>query len=112
MKKLTINNFAKLTGERILVNGVYWAIYNAEDGTVDPIDGGLIGHLLFVGRSDVVTIRSEIGDGIGVDPYVNMVYQPTSKVNYTVQLRVEVLRTLDSALEAIGDQLTGIRNGW
>jgi hypothetical protein len=104
MKRLTINNFSNLAGERILVSGVPWMILSAIG------DKEYLGVLQFVGRLGMVLIENEIRTSPGGNSYVRFVYSEDGAVVRQDHLLLSELRDMPKALLTIGNRLTEMIN--
>jgi hypothetical protein len=102
MKRLTINNFSNLAGERILVSGVPWMILSAIG------DKEYLGVLQFVGRLGMVLIENEIRTSPGGNSYVRFVYSEGGVDMWKSQLLLSELRDMNTALRTIGNRLTEV----
>jgi hypothetical protein len=103
MKRLTVNNFSNLAGERILVNGVPWMILSAIE---DIGDEDYLGVLQFVGREGMVLIENEIRTSPGGNSYVRFVYSEDGVDMWKSQLLLSELRDMNTTLRTIGNRLT------
>jgi hypothetical protein len=104
MKRLTINNFGRLGGQRILVGGEWWLISSAI-GVKD-----YLGVLQFVGRTDMIFIYNEIHTSLGVDSYVRMTYIEDGTKRWEFQLLLSELCDMNTTLVAIAHRLTEMGN--
>jgi hypothetical protein len=104
MKRLTVNNFSNLAGERILVSGVPWMILSAIG------DKEYLGVLQFVGRLGMVLIENEIRTSPGGNSYVRFVYSEDGAVVRQDHLLLSELRDMPKALLTIGNRLTEMIN--
>jgi len=102
MKRLTVNNFSNLAGERILVGGVPWMILSAIG------DKDYLGVLQFVGRLGMVLIENEIRTSPGGNSYVRFVYSEDGVDMWKSQLLLSELRDMNTALRTIGNRLTEV----
>jgi hypothetical protein len=102
MKRIVINNFGKLTGERILVSGLSWMILSAIG------DEKHLGVLQFVGREGMVLIENEIRTSPGGNSYVRFVYSEDGVDMWKSQLLLSELRDMNTALRTIGNRLSEI----
>jgi hypothetical protein len=104
MKRLTINNFGRLGGQRILVGGEWWLISSAI-GVKD-----YLGVLQFVGRPDMVFIENEIHtDSVG-NSYVQMTYNEDGMNRWEFHLLLSELRDMNTTLVAIAHRLSEMGN--
>jgi hypothetical protein len=107
MKRLKVNNFSKLEGQRILVDGQYWMILSATEET------DYLGLLQFVGRDDMVLIENEIQTSMpGEEPYVRFTYVSRGPHTWKSELLLSELRNMNTTLTSIAHRITDIRNGW
>jgi len=104
MKRLTVNNFSNLAGERILVNGVPWMILSVIG------DKEYLGVLQFVGRSAMLLIDNEIRTSPGGTSYVRFAYSEDGAVVRQDHLLLSELRDMPKALLTIGNRLTEMIN--
>lgn len=106
MKRIVINNFSNIAGERILVNGEWWMILSAIG------DEEYLGVLQFVGRPAKVFIENEIRTSPGGNSYVRFVfvYSEDGVGMWKSQLLLSELRDMNTALRTIGNRLTEVVN--
>jgi hypothetical protein len=104
MKRLTVNNFSNLAGERILVNGVPWMILSAIG------DKEYLGILQFVGRAAMLLIDNEIRTSPAGTSYVRIAYSEDGAVVRQDHLLLSELRDMNTTLLTIGNRLTEMVN--
>ena len=104
MKRLTVNNFSNIAGERILVNGEWWMILSAIG------DKEYLGVLQFVGRSAMLLIDNEIRTSLDGNSYIRIAYSEDGAVVRQDHLLLSELRDMNTTLVAIAHRLTEMVN--
>jgi hypothetical protein len=99
MKRLVINNFGRLAGERILVNGEWWMILSAIG------DEKHLGILQFVGRDEMLLIENQVHNVTGYS-YVRAQYLREEGVLWNSLLLISDLKDMNTALIAIAKVLS------